>query len=772
MTRWRDYFWVGVAQFFTLRGPFFLSIFISLVILNADQFEEIIRGVAWSRLGAELLPSHHYWWEMFATRPFAGLALGSLGCAALLWFWARFTVSSLGRTTPPQKPGVLTCSRYLPPLAGMLPLLALSLASLNAVLDKGRALENPQSPDISAVDSALYALAVTFLLLAILFGRAAMEGHVANPASAELARRHPRLHLVLRLNGPARFLLGVSLGGWLLCFIGFAVAPQTVWAYLGRESLLFVWAGFTAAPLSLVCLIATKTRIPLIGLAGLFAFLLAAFNFTDNHKLKLAPGFDARAAEAPLEVRQDFPKWLASRPDMEKYKGSAYPVYLVAAEGGGIRAEYMTALTLSVIQDLCPRFRDHLYIISSVSGGSVGAGFFSALLRKHSREAPEDFSRCATRVPDKYCMAAHLSDPTHWFAPRALRAAGADSLTGVLGTMLFDNAVQLFIPYPISWLDRGRAQIALFERAYNRAIGETRDCAQAPGNDLCMAVSGLSRQAGVPNGGGDLPRMIFNTTRVEDGTPAPVTPLKLSADQGLSGGWVLARNMLRADAIAVSSAMSMSSRFPWVSPAARLRPEQLRPLAKDLDFIPDPPPATFRVADGGYYENSGIGLLPEMVLDLSAETLPVEPDFHLLILTNDAAVTNGRGTKPIQGDPKPPSPHGFGDFNELVSPLRTALNTRGGHGAIARKRLSAIRDFLKRNEDVRNAAGEFDFDEIRIGCGNIPIPLGWYLTDAAKDELGWQVLGNPPACPPGSGAGAPNAQANRDAINHVLNMLQ
>ena len=58
-----------------------------------------------------------------------------------------------------------------------------------------------------------------------------------------------------------------------------------------------------------------------------------------------------------------------------------YPVFVVAVSGGGIYAASSAATFLAELQDECSRFGQHVFVISGVSGGAVGATLFNALTR-------------------------------------------------------------------------------------------------------------------------------------------------------------------------------------------------------------------------------------------------------------------------------------------------------------------------------------------------------------------------------------------------------
>ena len=122
-------------------------------------------------------------------------------------------------------------------------------------------------------------------------------------------------------------------------------------------------------------------RFPIVPVILGVAVFFAYSDLNDNHLVEPASAVRAGATAPPIaRAGQDFRTWLANRPDRDAYKDGAYPVYIVAAQGGGIYAAYQTALFLARMQDVCPRFRHHLFAISSVSGGSVGAATFAAAL--------------------------------------------------------------------------------------------------------------------------------------------------------------------------------------------------------------------------------------------------------------------------------------------------------------------------------------------------------------------------------------------------------
>src|SRR5205823_52027 len=78
-------------------------------------------------------------------------------------------------------------------------------------------------------------------------------------------------------------------------------------------------------------------------------------------------------------------QWLAARRGEIMSSKEPYPVYLVAAAGGGIRAAYWTAGLLAFRQDNEPTFAHHAFALSGVSGGSLGSVVFAGLLHEQQQ---------------------------------------------------------------------------------------------------------------------------------------------------------------------------------------------------------------------------------------------------------------------------------------------------------------------------------------------------------------------------------------------------
>jgi hypothetical protein len=109
------------------------------------------------------------------------------------------------------------------------------------------------------------------------------------------------------------------------------------------------------------------------------AVVFSLFDFANNHRVRRVP-YLAQTAPAMPDLPDTFRNWLQARADQSKFSGR-YPVYIVAAQGGGSYAAMHAAHFLSYMQARCPNFAHHLFAISGVSGGSVGAAAFAAAMK-------------------------------------------------------------------------------------------------------------------------------------------------------------------------------------------------------------------------------------------------------------------------------------------------------------------------------------------------------------------------------------------------------
>jgi len=175
-------------------------------------------------------------------------------------------------------------------------------------------------------------------------------------------------------------MIGISLFGIPPCilFLIFVFAPVWGGQTLGSPAVVFLGLASLACFGGVIVYFGHRYELPVLGMLLILAFV-AHFN-NDNHEVRSLPG--AQATLEPLDKRlEDWHSYVATKGP----PGTKHPLFIVATEGGGIRAAFWTALVLSSLEDDSRaqnqlRFSDHLFAVSGVSGGSFGGAAFVALL--------------------------------------------------------------------------------------------------------------------------------------------------------------------------------------------------------------------------------------------------------------------------------------------------------------------------------------------------------------------------------------------------------
>jgi hypothetical protein len=272
-------------------------------------------------------------------------------------------------------------------------------------------------------------------------------------------------------------------------------------------------------------------------------------------------------------------KWLDTRPNLPGFPPTKepYPIFIVAAQGGGYQAAYHTSLFLAKILDACPSFANHVFAISSVSGGALGAAVFTEILRSiaGSSETHNQREQCGTRSAE----VGPAERITQTFFSH-------DFLTPILTAAFFVDGPRYIIPLPYTRLDRAIA----FEKAIEAAWQGS-----APGS-----AKGLFSEPFFSPKWNRAPYHAINLTSVNDG--ALVVAAQFVLDSGEERYY---RNILdyRPDlSMSLSTAVSLSTRVPYLTPAGYLPPMVEVDLA--IGGAPDILQAQ-QLVDGAYFDNSG-----------------------------------------------------------------------------------------------------------------------------------------------------------------------
>jgi len=489
---------------------------------------------------------------------------------------------------------------------------------------------------------------------------------------ARLGER-PDAKTSMRLQKKSWYAVAISLALSFLLTLLFIWDPTRFGGVLGAPAIVALALASWVIFGSFVLVLFPRSRgWPALTLLPLIVFVLAG-PFNDNHAIR---GHRILETDERPTPTQHFAEWAGADP-----LRSDGEVYAVAAAGGGLRAAYWAAAILSELDDAsCGRFGRRTFVLSGVSGGSLGIAVFVAML--------------ADRGASVRCGADGRTAQDQQLRPRVSEVLNGDFLSPALASMLFPDAIQRFVPYPYLSRDRAWALETSWEKAWARASGNTR-----------FSQPFLALHAGDAR----LPSLVLNSTVVENGKRMVASNLKF---QPLDGFDVF-DGMPTAD-MALSTAVHNSARFTYVSPAGSL-------YKGGVLFG--------RVVDGGYFENSGAASLRELIATLPPDQ---QQRTHSIILTNDA--TNLRWCNRARPGMIPRIEPAL---SELSAPVEAMMNTREARGSLSE--LELIRAMGADPPECSRRISEFALgdapDEVAAGIPVLQSPLGWFLSGESQHHI-------------------------------------
>jgi hypothetical protein len=341
-----------------------------------------------------------------------------------------------------------------------------------------------------------------------------------------------------------------------------------------------------------------------------------------------------------VDLRDAFLAWLRVRePAIKAYKakGKTYPVMVVAAQGGGVYAAYHSALSLARLYDSCPEIVDHIFVLSGVSGGALGSAVFAELVRsvpEALRTKPGEASEGCNPRPGAPKLEGKVKA---FFA--------ADFLTPVVDSALLFDFPSLLVPWLRFGMDRAHALEYAFEDAWVKMAKEKRTPRakdQTPPYGLEADFYGRWK----PDG--PVPALFLGVTGVNSGVPVLVSQIRWGQGQSLPVRRVpvapgkeeeLEELLRRANAqsertrssvianildfrpdlqMAMSTAVALSARFPYVTPPANIKRngkiEAPTGFFTGIDVL--------ELLDGAFFDNSGGSVAVDLLDDLERYLRP------------------------------------------------------------------------------------------------------------------------------------------------------
>lgn len=322
-----------------------------------------------------------------------------------------------------------------------------------------------------------------------------------------------------------------------------------------------------------------------IGINIHLVFLLVIFIFgqwTERHQVALIEKKSTikETFADKASVRDYFIQWVKDRDTLIR-KSKEFPVYFVLSDGGASRSGYWVASVLGKLEDTSQHdFSNHLFCLSGASGGSVGNAAFYTLLKDAA-------GRPGKNLPN--------NQPFYQAGKEYLRS---DFLTYTLSRMLGHDFFVPMLPFNTRG-DRAKALTDALEQAPKDSV-LLKNQLQVPFSELAVYRNRVNTK---------LPILCVNTTRMQDGEPSVISTIAIDPLTFNNRIDVLARLTGNND-MKLSTAVVLGASFPYVSPAGRI--DALKFLQKGPTKFP------FYFVDGGYVDNSGAGVVHEMIIKLSS----------------------------------------------------------------------------------------------------------------------------------------------------------
>ncbi|MCV6593682.1 MAG: hypothetical protein OIF48_12060 [Silicimonas sp.] len=473
----------------------------------------------------------------------------------------------------------------------------------------------------------------------------------------------------------------------IVLFLALLLSPVALPQALGTLFFTTIFLSVLVFALSGASLFSRRTGFPLTFFVLGWGILLSFVPAHDNHRVRTAPVPEGHRTVA---ISEAFAGWLEARravtPD-----GAPFPVYVIAAEGGGIYAAHHAASFLARLHDLCPGFSNHVFAISGISGGSVGASLFSALL-----EAPEFKADLPPVDGAITCAPKDLPGPMEQKVEEIL---SQDLLSPLVAATLFKDIPQRIFPIPFESLDRARALEDAIASAWEKAGLDAADLT-AP---LVTAWSADGKR----------PALVLNTTRVSTGERVIAAPFSVPLSDA---PMPRTRDFLNdTEGLSLLSAGVLSARFTYITPAGTLSSDT-KPIA--------------RLVDGGYFENSGIDTAMDMIEAIRSVAQHRGAEIRLISLQYDSEVQAGSLA-----------------LNESLAPIRTLLTTRVNRGVLAERRAATrMTGFCRAAGGARcasDARGPLRVSRLTDAEGTLP--LGWLLSRRTSARIRAEI-GQPAGC--------------------------
>jgi hypothetical protein len=480
------------------------------------------------------------------------------------------------------------------------------------------------------------------------------------------------------------FFIVFNIISFVALLLYFAGVFSIKWAVMiGSLNFAILAFGILVGFFQLVSLLSIRNRI---NFHIIFFLLVIIFGIgREPHYARLVQKSAENKSKVRPDLRTYFNAWVQLHHDSIAAK-KEYPVFFVLADGGASRSGYWVASVLGMLHDsTAGKFDQHLFALSGASGGSVGNGsYFSLLANKYASgsyaKAGQDFLK-------------------------------HDFLSFTLARMLGPDFFRPLLPFDL--------------RHMNDRAGALEDVMEQGAADSSFLQFKFAQPfySFVPDSSNSLPILCINTTRMQDGRPGVISNLQLDDNVNTFGKRLDVLNLLSKDTdIRLSTAVVMGARFPYVSPAGRIDK-----LGKDSV-------ANYFV-DGGYFDNSGAGVVHEMIIglyelirrwnvgDSVGRGLVNKLSFYVIHITNSPS-----------GSPRLEKVHPL--KNDLLAPITTLAGAYGTQTDVNDSRLKKYLQLAYAPDNSHYQVAEL---YNHISQDTLNFPMNWTISNFFQFKMEKQL---------------------------------
>jgi hypothetical protein len=486
-----------------------------------------------------------------------------------------------------------------------------------------------------------------------------------------------------RLFGPeeifyTRLFIFVLIVG-LIVYIS-TIASISVSVMIGAIPFIIFAFGILLILGNTVTFLSVHWRINLHGIAMIIAFIAGLFY--EPHYTQLP---DKKISTNTFGNRQTlsdyFKNWVDLRRSALDSSSKEYPVYFVLADGGASRSGYWSASVMASLDSQTNgKLSSHLFCLSGASGGSLGNASYFNLLRAKQTDSTANAN--GVHIVQDYLE--------------------TDFLTFTIARMLGPDVFRYVLPL---WFIDDRA--AALANVMETGSGKESKLY----NSMSTAFSEIITQKNIPY---NLPIICINTTRMQDGIPAVISNININ-DYRFNKRVDLLSLLGEQRDIKMSQSVVLGASFPYLSPAGRINDTT---ASKESNYF----------VDGGYFDNSGSGVVSEMINILVQDTLykkyAAKLKFYVLHATNSP-----------QGDGflNPVNPL----VNDLAAPVKTLVGAYGTQTIVNDRRLWNQLRVMYSDKDHYIKLNLYD-PKIKIAY-----PMDWVISDTALATIKHRLYTNP-----------------------------